>query len=108
VKRWPRAERPKPAAVPPGVRGGTSTSNDAWARGSPVAKTREPLDVHHDNKPDGGRSAYELELDRPTLDLIRLARERERIIEAEVAAGRMESPGPEVGPFGVAGVDWFV
>jgi hypothetical protein len=37
-----------------------------------------------------------------------MRRAHERIIDAEVAAGRMEWPGPELGPFGVAGVDWWV
>jgi hypothetical protein len=45
---------------------------------------------------------------RATLDLVAMRRERERIIDEEVAAGRMERPGPEIGPFGVAGVDWWV
>jgi hypothetical protein len=47
-------------------------------------------------------------VDRPTLDLVAMRRERERIVAEEVAAGRMEWPGPEIGSFGVAGIDWWV
>ena len=48
-------------------------------------------------------------VDRPTLDLVAMRRERERIIEAEIAAGRMADwPDSFRGfPLGVEDQGWY-
>jgi hypothetical protein len=83
--------------VPPGVRRGTSTSNDARARGRPAAKTPGTFVSRTDNTSDGKLTATDFE---------RQARESfERLVRLETVEQtrvRVHS-----GPRGSEG-DWFL
>src|SRR5262245_56090966 len=94
MRRWTRsAKSATPVDAARGGEGGPRETSGACEQGPPAAVRESQLAQF---------------VERPTLDLVAMREEHERIVEEEVAAGRMEWPGPEMGPFGVASVDWWV